>query len=67
MSGKITWYNNKQGFGFISPQIPRVNGNPRYFETHSRELFSANQIVTYDEETNPANGLKMAIHVKPVQ
>lgn len=62
MSGKITWYNIKEGFGFIFPEKP---GNLRYFETPRRELFSVDQLVLYDEEVNPHNGREIAVHVKP--
>lgn len=63
MVGKISWYNDRLGFGFITPSH---GGERYYFETKQRELFALEQDVEFETETNPKNGRPFAIQVKPV-
>ena len=63
MIGKITWYNDKMGFGFI---VSQNGGNRLFFDTDSPNRFSIEQEVEFDEMTNPRNGRLRASNVKPV-
>lgn len=61
MTGEVTWYNEKQGFGFItgSNRIDRL-----YFHAPQRDLFSVGQKVSFETEINPHNHLQIAVNVK---
>lgn len=63
MNGKITWYNDKMGFGFIASP---AGGNRLFFDTDNPSLFSVEQEVEYDEVVNSRNGRPCASNVKPV-
>lgn len=62
MVGKISWYNDRLGFGFITPL---QGGDRYYFETTQRELFSLEQTVAFETKRNPQNGRLIAVDVKP--
>ena len=62
MTGTITWYNEKSGFGFV---VSANGGNPLYFQTPERERFSVGQKVTYQEEIDPSVNRKVAVEVNP--
>ena len=70
--GKVTWYNGKKGFGFISPYTPNADGNTDDVFVHSSSLKAAgirflneNDIVEFEEEVR--NGKLSATTIAVVQ
>ncbi|HEX3025949.1 MAG TPA: cold shock domain-containing protein [Clostridia bacterium] len=61
-AGTIVWYNENQGFGFISPD---GGGNKLYFNSSQRDSLTVGQEVTFDIKINPNNKRQIAVNVVP--
>lgn len=60
-TGKVVWYNQNQGFGFVAEN----NGVDKlYFHAFQKDAFAVGKNVTFDTELNPRNGKLIAVNVQ---
>jgi CspA family cold shock protein len=66
--GKVKWFNNQKGFGFIEPE---GGGNDVFVHISAVERaglsnLAEGQRISYDEQRDPKRGKTSAENIKPV-
>jgi cold shock protein len=66
--GKVKWFNNQKGFGFIEPE---GGGNDVFVHISAVERaglsnLAEGQRIFYDEQRDPKRGKTSAENIKPV-
>jgi cold shock protein len=66
--GKVKWFNNQKGFGFIEPE---GGGNDVFVHISAVERaglsnLAEGQRISYDEQRDPKRGKTSAENIKPI-